>query len=62
MITTYLNEWCMMCSDSIVVSPSRIEMTKTLEILTLTALSQNVGNHVASDMASYLRLCMYHIK
>lgn len=51
-----------MCSDSIVVSSSKIEMSKTLEILTLTALSQNVRNQVASDMALYLRLCMYHVK
>jgi len=52
----------MMCSDSIVVSSSRIEMSQTLEILTLTALSQNVRNQAASDMASYLGLCTYHIK
>lgn len=42
----------MMCSDSIVVSSSKIEMSKTLEILTQTALSENVRKQVASDMPS----------
>jgi hypothetical protein len=44
------------------VSSSRIEMFKTLDIFTLTALSQNVRNQVASAVASYSRLYMYHIK
>ena len=34
------------------VSSSKIEMSKTLEILTQTALSENVRKQVASDMPS----------